>query len=41
VIILLAEHLCEQQALRIRRDAWYAKENMTFSDTIAMVRRWL
>ena len=30
-----------QQALTVRRDAWYAKECVTFSDTLAMVRRWL
>lgn len=41
LITLLAGSLCEQQKLTIRRDAWYSKESATFSDTIAMVRRWL
>ena len=31
----------EQHTLTVRRDAWYAKERVTFSDTLAMVRRWL
>lgn len=39
--ILLAQRLCTQQALTVRRDTWYAKERVTFSDTTAMVRRWL
>jgi hypothetical protein len=38
---LLAERVREQQGLTVRRDAWYAKERVTFSDTLAMVRRWL
>src|SRR5215471_2586216 len=41
LVILLAERLRMQHALTVRRDAWYAKENVTFSDTLAMVRRWL
>ena len=41
VITLLAEGLRQQQTLTIRRDAWYSKEKATFSDTIALVRRWL
>ena len=41
LVLLLAAHLHEQHALTVRRDAWYAKENVTFSDTLAMVRRWL
>jgi DDE superfamily endonuclease len=41
LIILLAERVREQQELTVRRDAWYAKERVTFSDTLAMVRRWL
>jgi DDE superfamily endonuclease len=39
--ILLAERMRERQALTVRREAWYAKERVTFSDTLAMVRRWL
>jgi hypothetical protein len=38
---LLAERVREPQGLTVRRDAWYAKERVTFSDTLAMVRRWL
>jgi len=41
LIILLAERLREQHALTVRREVWYAKENVTFSDTLAMGRRWL
>ena len=41
LISLLAERVREQQGLTVRRDAWYAKECVAFSDTLAMVRRWL
>ncbi len=41
LISLLAERLRAQQAVTVRRDAWYAKECVTFSDTLAMVRRGL
>jgi hypothetical protein len=41
LVTLLAARLREQHALTVRREAWYAKENVTFSDTLAMVRRWL
>jgi len=41
LIILLAERVRELQGLTVRCDAWYAKERVTFSDTVAMVRRWL
>ena len=41
LIILLAERVYEQQGLTVRHDAWYAKERVTFSDTLAMVRRGL
>src|SRR5215471_2518298 len=41
LIILLAERVREQQELTVRRDAWYAKERVTFSDTLAMVWHWL
>jgi hypothetical protein len=41
LIILLAERMREQHALTVRREAWYAKERVTFSDKLAMVRRWL
>ena len=38
---LLAARVREQHALTVRREAWYAKENVPFSDTLAMGRRWL
>ena len=41
LISLLAERVREPQGLTVRCDAWYAKERVTFSDTLAMVRRWL
>jgi hypothetical protein len=40
-ISLLAEHVCQQQGRTVRREAWYAKECATFSETLARVRRWL
>jgi len=41
VVTLLAAQLIERQELSVRCAAWYAKESATFSDTIAMVRRYL
>jgi hypothetical protein len=41
VILLFAERVYEQQGLTVRREAWYATERVTFSDALAMVRRWL
>jgi hypothetical protein len=41
VVTLVAAHLIARQELSVRRAAWYAKESATFSDTIAMVRRYL
>ncbi|MBA2731493.1 MAG: transposase [Acidobacteria bacterium] len=38
---LLAASLLKEQQLPIRRAAWYAKQSATFSDTIALVRRYL
>ncbi len=38
---LLAASLLKEQELPIRRAAWYAKQSATFSDTIALVRRYL
>ena len=38
---LLAANLLKQQAVPVRRAAWYSKQSATFSDTIAFVRRWL
>jgi hypothetical protein len=41
VVTLLAAQLIERQALSVRRAAWYAKESATFSDAMAIVRRYL
>lgn len=41
IITLLAARLVESNKLPVRSAAWYAKESATFSDTIAMVRRYL
>jgi len=41
VVTLLAAQLIERQELLVRGAAWYAKESATFSDTMAMVRRYL
>jgi hypothetical protein len=38
---LLAARLLDTRSLPVRREAWYAKQSATFSDTIAFVRRWL
>ena len=38
---LLAARLLAAQSLPVRREAWYAKQGATFSDTIAFVRRCL
>lgn len=38
---VLAASLLKEQQLPIRRAAWYAKQSATFSDTIALVRRYL
>ena len=38
---LLAAGLLKERELPIRRAAWYAKQSATFSDTIALVRRYL
>jgi len=40
-VSLLAARLLKGQALPARREAWYAKQHTTFSDTMAFVRRWL
>jgi hypothetical protein len=41
LITLLAARLLNRQSLPARRAAWYNKESATFSDTIALVRRFL
>jgi hypothetical protein len=38
---LLAAGLLKQQECPVRRAAWYTKQSATFSDTIALVRRYL
>jgi DDE superfamily endonuclease len=40
-VSLLAARLLKGHSLPARRDAWYAKQGATFSDTLAFVRRWL
>lgn len=37
-IVLLAQHLLQNEALPIRTTAWYIKDKSTFSDVIAFVR---
>ncbi len=41
IITLVAACLVESNKVPVRQSAWYAKEVATFSDTIAMVRRYL
>lgn len=41
IVTLMAAQLLEHQTILIRHAAWYEKGTATFSDTIAMVRRWL
>lgn len=41
IVTLLAQHLFSTAQVYMRRAAWYAKQQTTFSDTIASVRRWL
>ena len=39
LVTVLAHEQSKQQKLSVRRSAWYAKENPTFSDALASVRR--
>lgn len=41
VVTLLARQLWLQRAMPVRTACWYPKKQATFSDTIALVRRWL
>jgi hypothetical protein len=41
VVTLLASQLLTSQTVPVRQAAWYRKDCATFSDTIALVRRWL
>lgn len=41
VVTLLARQLLMARAMPARTARWYRKEQATFSDTIALVRRWL
>jgi DDE superfamily endonuclease len=41
IVTLMAAHLVGTNALPVRTAAWYDKAHATFSDTIALVRRWL
>jgi hypothetical protein len=41
IVTLIAAHLLGTNTMPVRTAAWYRKEAATFSDTIALVRRWL
>lgn len=41
LIVLLAQHLSGEQSLTPRTTAWYIKPEATFSDVLALVRRYL
>ncbi|MBZ0106811.1 MAG: transposase [Sulfuricella denitrificans] len=41
LVVLLAHHLTADQSLPMRSTAWYTKSEATFSDVIALVRRYL
>jgi len=41
IITLIAAHLLGTNTMPVRTAAWYREEAATFSDTIALVRRWL
>jgi DDE superfamily endonuclease len=41
LITLLAQDLHQRGKLRVRQSAWYSKSQLTFSDTIAAIRRQL
>jgi hypothetical protein len=41
LVTLIAAHLIGTNTMPVRTAAWYRKEVATFSDTIALVRRWL
>jgi DDE superfamily endonuclease len=41
LVTLLARDLLAHQSILVRQAAWYRKDCATFSDTIALVRRWL
>src|SRR5690606_13638800 len=41
LVTLLAQQLCQGQPLPVRQTAWYHKREATFSDALALVRRYL
>jgi hypothetical protein len=41
IVTLIAAHLLGTNTMPVRTAAWYRKEAATFSDTMALVRRWL
>jgi hypothetical protein len=41
IVTMMAAHLLGTSTMPVRTAAWYRKEAATFSDTIALVRRWL
>jgi hypothetical protein len=40
IIALLAKQQIKEQPIILQRATWYEREAATFSDTIAVVRRW-
>jgi hypothetical protein len=41
LVVLLAHHLSDGRVVAVRSAAWYAKSEATFSDVLALVRRYL
>ena len=41
VVTLLARRLWLERGMPVRTARWYLKKQATFSDTIALIRRWL
>jgi hypothetical protein len=41
IVTLMGHELLMHRCIEIRQNAWYRKDCATFSDTIALVRRWL
>jgi hypothetical protein len=41
IVALLAKQILQQRTMPVRTARWYGKDQATYSDTIALVRRWL
>ena len=41
IVVLIANHILRSVKLVQRKSAWYAKGDVTFSDLLALVRRWI